>query len=198
MDQFNSLSTGLGPLTEAFGIAPMTSDGELRRLGDDLAHAVDSYLGLSITITGMSGPVSLTTWRVTDGPAVGSSMLIPLPLICVSAPGSALILYASVPGAFVDLGAALSFALGEPLAAFVLDAHLTEHLDRSANSELTGLTEFSDVNRAIGVLLACGQTRERAHNELWGRASGDDSRDLHTAAQAIINSAERGVGPHPF
>jgi hypothetical protein len=193
-----SLWTGLGRLTDTLDKAPTSLHGELRRLDDDLAHAVDSYLGLSITITGFSGPVTLTTWRRTDGPAVGSSLLIPLPLICLSAPGSALILYAAVPGAFVDLGADLSFALDEPLAAFVLDAHLTEHLDRSANAEFTGLSDFSDVNRAIGVLLACGHTREQAHNALWDRAAGEASRDLHTAAQSIINTAEHGVGPHPF
>lgn len=198
MDHYESLVIGLGRLTDPLDNAPMDLDGELRRLGDDLSRAVDSYLGLSITITGHSGPVSLTTWRQTDGPAVRSSLLIPLPLICLSAPGSALILYAAVPGAFVDLGADLSFDLGEPLAAFVLDAHLTEHLHRSSTPEFTGLSDFSHVNRAIGILLACGHTREQAHTALWNQAAGNDPRDLHTAAEAIINTAVHGVGPHPF
>jgi hypothetical protein len=197
VDHFNSLWTGLGNLTGTLEKTPTNLDVELGRLGDDLERAVDSYLGLSIKITLESGPVSLTTWR-GGGTPVGSSLLIPLPLICPSAPGSALILYAAAPGAFVDLGADLSFALGEPLAAFVLDAHLTDHLHRRANPQITGLSDFSNVNRAIGVLLACGRTREQAQTELWDRAADDASRVLYTAAEAIIKTAERGVGPHPF
>ena len=198
MDHSNSFWTGLGHLTDTLDKAPTNLDVELGRLSDDLAHAVDSYLGLSIKITLESGPVSLTTWRGTGGSAVGSSMLIPLPLICASAPGSALILYAAAPGAFVDLSAELSFALGQPLAAFVLDAHLTEHLPCRADPQITGLSDFSNVNRAIGVLLACGRTSEQAQSELWDRAADDASRVLYTAAEAIIKSAEHGVGPHPF
>jgi hypothetical protein len=198
VDHSTSLWTDLGSLTDTFDNAPTNLHVELRRFGDDLAHAVASYLGLSITITGESGPVTLTMWRGTGGSAVGSSLRIPLPLICPSSPGSALILYAAAPGAFVDLGADLSFALGEPLAAFVLDAHLTPHVQRSANPEFTGLSDFSNVNRAIGVLLACGHTREQAHAALWDRAADEASRVLYTAAEAIINTAEHGVGPHPY
>jgi hypothetical protein len=97
----------------------------------------------------------------------------------------------------VDLAADLSFAVGEPFAAFVLDRHLPEHPGRSASSERTGLVELSDINRALGVLLACGRTREQARTELWDRAGRGVSRDLHAAAEAIINSAGLGVGPNP-
>jgi hypothetical protein len=172
-------------------------DGELRRLSDELSRIVDSYLGLTVMLTGVAGPVSMSTWHEPAGrAAVGSSLLIPLPLICATPPGSALILHAARPGAFVDLTADLSFALGEPLPTFVLDQHLTEHLNPNSRPELIGLAESSQINQAIGVLLACGHTREQALAELWHRA-GDVPRDLHTAAQAIINRAELGVGPRP-
>jgi len=176
----------------------MNLGGELRRLGDDIARAVDSYLGLTITVTGMSGPVSLTTWREPGEVAVGTSLLIPLRPICGSAPGSTLILYAAVPGAFVDLAADLSYTAGEPLTAFLLDRHLSEHPAHSKTSQSTGLTGFSNINRAIGVLLACGRTREQAHTELWDRAAGTVPRDLHASAQAIIDRAALGVGPRQF
>lgn len=78
-----------------------------------------------------------------------------------------------------------------------LDQHLNEHLNPSSKPELIGLAEYSQINQAIGVLLACGHTREQARAELWHRAS-DVPCDLHTAAQAIINRAELGVDPHPF
>jgi hypothetical protein len=192
VDHSTSLPTGLGQLTDTLDQTRI--DDGLRRLGDDLAHTVDSYLGLSITITGQSGPVSLTRWRKTGSPAVGSSLLIPLRLICDGTPGSTLILYAAVPGAFVDLAADLSCAVGEPLATFVLDRHLTGHLHPNARPEFTGLTEFATINRAIGVLLACGHTWAQAHTELWNQAGGHTSRDLHTVAEAIIHSAGPGVG----
>ena len=85
MDHSKSLRTGLGRLTDTLDQTLIDLEGELCRLGDDLAHTVDSYLGLTITITGPSGPVSLTTWRESNRPAVGSSLLIPLPFICACA-----------------------------------------------------------------------------------------------------------------
>jgi hypothetical protein len=197
VDQIMSLSVALAPLAENLDRPEAELDGELRRLSDELSRIVDSYLGLTVMLTGVAGPVSMSTWREPAGrAAVGSSLLIPLPLICATPPGSALILHAARPGAFVDLTADLSFALGEPLPTFVLDQHLTEHLNPNSRPELIGLAESSQINQAIGVLLACGHTREQALAELWHRAS-DVPRDLHTAAQAIINRAELGVGPRP-
>jgi hypothetical protein len=194
VDQTISLSAGLARLTESLGRPEADLEGELRRLSDELASAVDSYLGLSITITGDAGPVTMSTWQPDAGrAAVGSSLLIPLPLICATPPGSALILHAAQPGAFVDLAADLSFALGEALPTFVLDQHLTEHANRSSTPELIGLAESSQINQAIGVLLACGRTREQALAELWHRAS-DIASDVRTAAETIINRAQLGVG----
>jgi hypothetical protein len=189
-----SLSTGLARLTEHLDRPPADLEGALRHLSEELASAVESYLGLSITITGEAGPVSISTWHNPTGPAtVGTSMLIPLPLICSAPPGSALILHAAQPGAFVDLTADLSFALDEPLPTFVLDQHPTEH-HHSSQPELTGLTESSQINQAIGVLLACGHTREQALTELWHQAN-DTPCHLHAAAELIINRAEHGLGP---
>jgi hypothetical protein len=193
-----SLSAGLARLTESLDRPEADIEGDLRLLSDELASAVDSYLGLSITITGDAGLVSMSTWHDPAGrTAVGSSLLIPLPLICATPPGSALILHAAQPGAFVDLTADLSFALGEPLTTFVLDRHLTERSDRTSTPELIGLTECSQINQAIGVLLACGHTRQQAMTELWHRAGGVPS-DLHSAAEVITNRAELGMSPHPF
>jgi hypothetical protein len=197
VDQIISLSAGLARLTESLDRPGADLERELRRLSDELSSVVDSYLGLSIMIMDVAGPISMSTWHDPAGrAAVGSSLLIPLPLICATPPGSALILHAAQPGAFVNLTADLSFALGEPLPTFVLDQHLTEHINGSSRPELIGLAESSQINQAIGVLLACGHTREQALAELWHRAS-DVPCDLRVAAEAVINRAELDVGPHP-
>jgi hypothetical protein len=195
VDHSTSLRTGLGRLTDTFDQTLINLEHELCRLGDDLAHTVDSYLGLSITITGTSGPVSLTAWREPGAPAPATSLQIPLPLLFRSTPGSSLTLYAAVPGALVDLAADLSFALDQPLTALALDRHLPHP---NPHSHISGLTEFSHINQALGVLLACGRTRQQAHTELSERAGRGQPRNLHTTAQTIINSAALGVGPNPF
>jgi len=198
VDHNNSLVVGLTRLNANLANPEILLENELRNLSNDLARAVNSYLGLEITITDIAGPVSLTAWRDDrNHDVIGSSLLISLPSICAATPGSTLILYAAKPGAFVDLTADLSFALGEPLTAFVLDQHLDHHLHAGAHSELTGLAEFSQINRAIGVLVACGHTPKQAHAELWHRAT-DAHQDLHTTAKVILSSAELGLGPHVF
>jgi hypothetical protein len=196
VDQIISLSTGLARLTEYLDRPEADLEGELRRLSDELARAVDSYLLPRIEYHDHRRCRAGQPERVArpGRMAVGSSLLIPLPLICAAPPGSALMLHAAQPGAFVDLAADLSFALGEPLPTFVLDDHLGEHLDRSSRPELLGLAESSQINQAIGVLLACGHTREQALAELWLQAS-DICGDVHSAAEAITNRAELGLAP---
>jgi hypothetical protein len=198
MDRGNSLSDGLGRLSEALEDPQVDLEGEVGRLGDELARAVTSYLGLTITINGVTGPVSLTCWRLPDGDApVRSSLLVPLASICAVEAGSTLLLYAALPGAFVDLSADLSFALGQALPGFVLDRHLSEFPRRGAGPELTGLVAFSHVNQAVGVLVGCGRSHDQAHAELRNRAIHADG-DIHTAAQGVINSAGLGIGPYLF
>jgi hypothetical protein len=197
MDRTNSLFAGLAGLTKNLDKPEVDLELEMRRLGDDLARAVSSYLGLTLTITSGAGPISLSTWQEHAGAAaIGSSLLIPLPLICPTPPGSTLLLHAAVPGAFVDLTADLSHAIGQPLDAFDLDCHRTDLLTPIARPELTGLAEFCHLNQAIGVLLERGHSREQAYAELWHRAR-DVGGDMHAAAKLIIASTQRGLAPIP-
>ncbi len=197
MDRTISLFAGLDRLTKSLDDPEVDLERDLRRLGDDLARAVSSYLGLTLTIASVAGPISLSSWHGEYGPAaIGSSLLIPLPLICATPAGSTLILHAGAPGAFVDLCADLSHVLGEPLTDFDLDGHLPDQLSQNAKPELTGLAEFSHLNQAIGVLLAVGYTREQAYAELWHHAQDVDG-DMHAIARVIVASAVRGLGPVP-
>ncbi|PZS36187.1 MAG: hypothetical protein DLM58_02275 [Pseudonocardiales bacterium] len=133
-------------------------------------------------------------WRHPADPGdAHGSLLLPLPLICAAAPGSVLVLYAGNAGAFTDLAADLSWALGLPLSAFTLDQHTHKHhpADKAIPS---GLVVFSLINQALGVLIAWGRTHEQAHDELRRQAT-DTRSDLPTAAAAIIESIGPGPGP---
>ncbi|MDP9094783.1 MAG: hypothetical protein M3N95_18055 [Actinomycetota bacterium] len=102
---------------------------------------------------------------------------------------SSLLFYAADPGAFVDLAADLSFALGLELSDLVLDRHLT--LPRHGEG-IDGFEFWSGINQAVGVLIARGHTPESARTELH-RLADSDSGNLHDAARAVlarvINSA---------
>jgi hypothetical protein len=93
------------------------------------------------------------------------------------------VLYAATPGAFVDLAADLSYALGLDRTHLVLDQHL---IAPTAGSGM-GLDTQSAINQAIGVLIGGGHTLESARHEL-DRLASLDSDDLHRAAQAVLAS----------
>ena len=66
--------------------------------------------------------------------------------------GSAVTFYASRPGAFVDLAADIRQRHNLD-GQVVLDGHLHPLRHPIAPSGVTGLVEFSVINRAIGVLI---------------------------------------------
>ena len=112
-----------------------------------------------------------------------------------------IVFYAEKPGAFVDLAADLSYALSVELDTDSLslavdgDGHADGDGDGSRSAEaardghrrsidldhdlppvsrvsgLFGLTEYSDINRAIGTLIAQGHARAEADLELRRRAA---------------------------
>jgi len=167
---------------------------ELHELGNALGTAVASYLGLAITFQTATGPVRVTDWREQSSfGAVHSSMLLPLPLMCDSAPGSTMILYAGIRGAFVDLAADLTWALGAPPEAFVMDAELAGAPAGASEEIISGLAGFSLVNQAIGVLINRGFSHDEAHDELRRLAAHPES-SLLLAAEGVLAST-RATGP---
>lgn len=155
-------------------------------LGENTRLAVDSFLGLTVTLVVDGYPATFTVLGVGVGPDhVVTSLMLPL---SGSEAGSNIVFYAGTAGAFVDPAADLAFAMGVEPGALVLDRHLTPSADGSG---MTGLTEISHINQAIGILVSRGHTVETARAELHRRARHDGiPAPVH--AQRLIDRCGRG------
>lgn len=151
--------------------------------------AVASYLDMTVTVAVDGHQVRFTAPEraTTTGPAVGASLLIPLSLVSLAEPGSTLVLHAAAPGAFLDLAADLSYALGLDPHALMLDAHLAP--PNGSGEGVSSLAEYCTINRAIGVLIERGHTRESAREGLAQYASLDGG-ELHTAAEQVLRNTD--------
>jgi len=179
-----ALAAHLAALTQALDRPDIDLETQLHAFTADVKHAVTSYTGMTMTIALEGHDVSFT---VHDEPAAAAatSLLIPLAALTTTNPGSTLLLYAATPGAFVDLAADLSYALGVDPATLVLDDHLPAPDDGPG---MTGLDTKFAIDHAIGVLIGRGQTPESARDEVHRLASLDHG-DLRAAAEQIILSA---------
>lgn len=143
---------------------------------------VASYSGLRLTLVRDGRPVTLTAFPVADGKPPATSLRVVLATLGVGFdPKSEIVLYGHTPGAFVDLAADLAYLdrrgrMPDPArhagvdhpAGLTLDGDLPPV---SVVSGLSGLTEYSDFNRAVGVLMVSGQTPAEAHGTLRGEAT---------------------------
>lgn len=189
MDHSATLAADLALLSGAVknpgdGLEPL-----LESLVEDLRRAISSYLGLTMTIAVDDHEISFTQSEHAD-PA-GTSLQISLASVAGSPSGSTLVLYAAVPGAFVDLAADMSWILALEPSMLVLD----EHLSVPASSEaISGLREHAIINRAIGALIENGFTPDAARAELRSHAEAD-SGDVPAAAQRLLDSLLRSSPP---
>jgi len=134
--------------------------GALRR---DFRLAVRSYIGLQLTAFAGSHPVQLTSMEAhADVEPITSSMQLSLPGVGRNSP-SAVVAFATAPGAFVDLAANMSPAHQLRGGELLLDRHIPASDQRSGFS---GLREASSVNPAIGVLIDRGRNPRQAEVEL--------------------------------
>ena len=115
---------------------------------------------------------------------VRSSLLLPLlPLGATTITGS-VDFYSGTAGAFIDLAddARWIFNLdGHP----VLDGHLPPTAGPAYHAGIRGLTELSDINQAVGVLVEEGHTPPEAHTELRRRAVSDDQTRPEAARRIL-------------
>lgn len=156
----------------------------LRALAADLARAVNGYRGLAMTVLVDGRPVTLHAAEPDGTAAVVASLLLPLSAEVT------LVLYAARAGAFVDLAADLAFGLGLPLAAVVLDAHLSPPAGPPA---LSGLRELATVNQAIGVLIGRGHTQAAARDELT-RLAAAAGRSVLAGAEHLLRGLRAAPG----
>lgn len=184
MDLSAALAADLGLLSAAIQQTDGGLEPVLRSLGTELQLAVDSYVGLMITIAAEGHGISFTT-RMPDA-AASTSLSIPLTAVAGSESGSSLVVYATTPGAFVDLAADLAWVLEVKPSALVLD----EHLAMPAPSDgISGLRELATINRAIGALIEHGHTPESARAQL--RRDADLGGGIPAAAQRILDGLRR-------
>jgi hypothetical protein len=169
-------------------------DGEAHALGGlldalirDLETSVPSYRGLRLTISQNGFPIVLTAfgqdghdghdWKDGhdghDGGGEATSLQVPLALLDSGfAPDSQIVFYAGTPGAFVDLAADLHFALSGSTPESTENADLpTIQIDadpspRTQDFSLSGLTELSTIDRAVGVMIVKGHHPDHAHATL--------------------------------
>ena len=190
-----ALTAGLRDLALEFGLDHLVVDDSLDRLRRELGQAVESYCGLRITVAQDGFPITLTAFEpLADGATVASSLELSLTVLAGAAPSSVLVLYATRPGAFVDLAADLGYVLPDHAGVgghLRLDAGLPPS---GTESGIVGVETWSTVNRAAGVLIGGGEDPSRAHSELRDRAF---AARLEPLAYARLLLGRTPVDGHP-
>jgi hypothetical protein len=179
-----ALVADLALLSEALDEPEADVVESLRSLVADVRSSVGSYLGLTLTVTGSEPPLTITALEDDADPAdVAASIRVPLDVGGADIQIS-LVLYATTPGAFVDLAADLSWLTGRDLGDFALDRHVIgpDKLDGA-----DGLGAASVINQAIGVLIGRGHTPSQARRELNSRATAAGT-ERHIAAAEILRA----------
>lgn len=190
MDLSTPFATHLSALTDGVGTEHESLTDTLATLVADLRAAVSSYSGLRLTLVRDGWPVTLTAFPGADGKPPATSLRVTLSTLGGGfEPDSEIVLYARTPGAFVDLAADLAYLdrrgrtpypahrsgegntpvdAGRHPAGPALDGDLPPV---SVVSGLSGMLEYSTINRAVGVLMWRGQTTNQALGTLRREAT---------------------------
>ena len=191
----SALAADLALLTDALDVGAVDIASTVSLLSTDVAAAVSSYVGLSVRVGSHGNLVDLTT---LDDPAVIARIVTSLRIPVRSGgpapdPPVVIVLYATVPGAFVDLAADLAWLTELALEDVGLDRDLGPPCPDPANS----LRSLSSIDQAIGVLVGRGHTPEEALVELETLTAGAGG-DRHAAALALLEALPPwGAGAAP-
>ena len=199
MDPPAALLAHLQDLTASIGQDDQDLHDTLEALTAALHSTASSYCGFQLTIVENQWPVTLTAFTDGHKVRVGTSLGLPLGLVSQIDGESRVVFFAATPGAFTDLAADLSYALGgipvdqaSPAVDGVDQSGTRVDGQRSVieldadipplyrKSGLAGLAELTVLNRAIGMLVSQGYEIEQAQEHL-----------RHNAAAA-------GVEPHIY
>jgi hypothetical protein len=216
------LVTHLQPFSNSIGLDSNALDdaldASLTAFTAAIEAAVPSYLGLQLTSSQNGHPVTLT--RITPRRTATTSLRIPLTVLGPRFdPDSRVTLYAATAGAFVDLAADLSYALhiststdrstearssnGDDQRCGQVDddRRITLDADVPPNplvSGVSGLSELSTINRAIGVLIDHGHHPDHAVETLRREASRE-GLEPHSYAARLLGrdrARPRDAGRH--
>jgi hypothetical protein len=189
MPNLDKLTADLIDLAHALERPGRDLEARLRALADTIRHQIESYLGLTITLISDGHPLTVTAMdRLTDPGDITASARLPLDAIGAAAPGSMIVFYAGDTDAFLDLAAELGSTSGLRL---ILDDHI---LGGRVVSDVAGLSDLSQVNQAIGILIARGYPPAGARTELR-RLAHRAELSLVPAAQRLIYTNRRPPGP---
>ena len=189
--EINAALTGvLTALSEALEDPGADVSETLQLLAADARAAVPSYLGVAVMMTVSGEPLVMTAMEDGTRPVdVRTSLRIPLDNSVTSARTAArtttdvaLVLFASTPGAFVDLAADVIWLSGRDPSHVVVDGHL--ELAEQAD-DASALAAISTMNQAIGVLIARGFPPEQAQQQLDRLAAAGGFARIE-AARAIL------------
>jgi hypothetical protein len=183
-----SVAADLALLTDILDSSSSDIVATLSGLVAATAQSVPSLVGLALHVGGPQASVEITTIDESAHARIRTSLRFPLlDGSGHDAPIGALLVFASQPGALVDLAADLTWLTGRPLG----DARLDEDLDaRLAQPPELSLALLSTVNQAVGVLIGGGLTEREARVGLDARALVMGV-ERHVVAAAIL-AATRG------
>lgn len=174
-----ALAVDLALLTAALDEPGADIAASVIALGNTLSSTIDSYVGLTVSVSNDASGFTLTT---LDDPVdvldVATSLRVPFAVDGEVTPSAVLTVYARTPGAFVDLAADLSWVTGSPSSATVFDP-----VDPPIPGAAPTVAQTSRIQQAIGVLIGQGHTPEAAQRHL---ASGPT--DVATAAELILDA----------
>jgi hypothetical protein len=204
-----ALLAHLQELAASIGHDDQELDDTLTALTTALRSTAASYFGFALTVVENQWPVTLAAFTDGSDVPVGTSLRLPLALVSRKVdPASRVIFFAGTAGAFTDLAADLSHALGgipvdqassaanngDDRGSGLGGQRRTIELDAdlpplSRTSGLTGLAELTALNRAIGILVDQGHDIEQAHQLLRSAAAAAGVEPQIYAARIILARA---------
>jgi hypothetical protein len=192
MEDTDTLAVELRYLDHAVQRTGINLAARIRALAGTVRLTVESYLGMRITLICQGHSLTVTAMeRSPDQGEIAASARLPLAALTGAEPGSMIVFYAAHAGAFLDLAADLSFELGVRLDRLSIE---DPHLGPPVLSGITGLSDLSQVNQALGILIGRGHTHEGARTELRRLARLAEAT-LVPAAQRLIQASQRPAGP---
>ncbi|HEX3337471.1 MAG TPA: hypothetical protein VHS54_13495 [Jatrophihabitans sp.] len=194
MEISSALAEDLQALTEALDPPRVDLAIQLRQLISDIRMTNPAYLGLTLTVVSRGEPFIIAAFEAGASRAdVRSSAYLPLATLCDVEAGSAIVFYASAPGAFDDFVHEVSAALGLAAGVIDVDGHLgpTTLVDG-----LSAAARARRMNQALGILIERGFTPETARAELR-RLGEQPGADPAAAASQILQRAADGDAMPP-
>jgi hypothetical protein len=183
-----ALAADLQALTEALDPPRIDLAIQLGQLISDIRMTNPAYLGLTLTVISRGVPFTIAAFdEDATSAVVRSSASLPLATLCDIEVGSAIVFYATAPGAFVEFVHEVSSALGLAEGVIEVDRHLgrTTLLDG-----LSAATRARRINQALGVLIERGFTPEAARAELRRLGKQPGGSPAAAASQILQRAAD--------